>query len=94
MQVVAAGTQSQQNSVTTDYQPWTLFLNFETYIPLTDFETVTNIKCKDRWEISLIKTLKLIKNNKYKMTKTQKSLHIVIEIIWNIPRYDDLDRVK
>ena len=28
------------------------FLNFETYIPLTDFETVTNIKCKDRREIS------------------------------------------
>ena len=28
------------------------FLNFETYIPLTDFETVTNIKCEDRQEIS------------------------------------------
>ena len=28
------------------------FLNFETYIPLTDFETVTNIKCEDRREIS------------------------------------------
>ena len=28
------------------------FLNFVTYIPLTDFETVTNIKCEDRREIS------------------------------------------
>ena len=27
-------------------------LNFETFIPLTDFETVTNIKCEDRREIS------------------------------------------
>ena len=28
------------------------FLNFETYIPLTDFETVTNIKCEDERELS------------------------------------------
>ena len=29
-----------------------IFLNFGTYIPLTVFETVTNIKCEDRQEIS------------------------------------------
>ena len=28
------------------------FLNFETYIPLTDFETVTNIKCQEEQELS------------------------------------------
>ena len=33
----------------------------------------------------------LIKNNIYKMTKNQNLLQSVIEMIWNIPRYDDLE---
>ena len=33
----------------------------------------------------------LIKNNEYKMTKTQNLLQSMIEMIWNIPRYDDLE---
>ena len=28
------------------------FFNFETYVPLTDFETVTNIKFEDEQELS------------------------------------------
>ena len=34
------------------YPTMNTFINFETYIPLTDFETVTNIKCENRRELS------------------------------------------